>query len=458
MIQSKTLVLLVLILTFSKNTFGQSEKKGLKIGDQVPEIEFSKLMHSELRNIKLSDFRGKMVILDFWASWCVPCVKALPKLDSIQREFKEQLVILPITTDKKEAISALFKNNSALKNIDLEFAFDTNLQTYFPHRLLPHEVWIDRDGNIIAVTNDTEVTRENIRNKLRSPNIMIPQKKDILDRDESKPFLAGFFGSYNFNSSAIKYSSIITSGFEGLPGMQTWQPQIKGDVMYMRCTNNYLYKLYQSALLDVIFLPFTTKVPDQFYEKKEFYLMMKSRVVWEARDSTFFYGLETKNEMDKKAYAEKVFNFELLMPTTDKVTFKNVFIEDLNRYFGMKMGIEGVREKRMVKCYALSRVGPDSLFVSKGGSPQFKLNRGIKGFKVVNKRIDDVMFVYLNFHVPFDFPIPIINETNFNGNIDFDLGEIDPSDFNAVNAALKKFGLEFKLVERELDMIVIRDK
>src|SRR3977135_207668 len=54
--------------------------KSLSVGDKVPEIEFQMLNYSS-PVAKLSDFKGKLLLLDFWATWCGPCIGSFPKLD-----------------------------------------------------------------------------------------------------------------------------------------------------------------------------------------------------------------------------------------------------------------------------------------------------------------------------------------------------------------------------------------
>lgn len=453
----QAVVVILLVGSIIGCAFAQSNIKPLQIGDQVPDLEFTNLLNTDKKIIKLSDYRGKLIILDFFATWCMPCIRALPHLDSLQKEFVDELVVIPITIERDTTVMKFLEKHPDLK-MSLPYIFNTYLREYFPHTLVPHEVWIDGSGKIVGITGGEEVTAENVRKVLVADNATFKQKRDVVDRDETKPFMAGFFGSYKFKPDQLLFNSIITSGFEGMPGMSRSGPSTKDGMTTFSVSNNYITKLYWSALLDVTgpFAPKGQQINSEFYEKKEFYKQMLSRVIWEAQDSSLLWSKATKEIISKRPYKDVVFNYELRMPATDNATFRKIMLTDLNRYFGMVHGIEGGLEKRKVKCYALTVTGPEKLFKSKGGIPLSDLEKGVKKFKISNYRIDDVMFFWLTFHIPY-FEYPIINETNFNGPVDFDLGDIDPGDFHAVNNALKKFGLEFKLVERELDMIVFHD-
>jgi thiol-disulfide isomerase/thioredoxin len=70
----------------------------LKVGDTLPDLATFKL------DGKLPDsLQGKIVIVDFWASWCLPCAKSFPVLDELQKKYGDRVVILAVNVDEKKA-------------------------------------------------------------------------------------------------------------------------------------------------------------------------------------------------------------------------------------------------------------------------------------------------------------------------------------------------------------------
>jgi cytochrome c biogenesis protein CcmG/thiol:disulfide interchange protein DsbE len=66
-----------------------------------PAPEFS-ITDSE-RTVALRDFRGKIVVLNFWATWCPPCVEEMPSLIAMQKRMREKVTVLAVSTDESDS-------------------------------------------------------------------------------------------------------------------------------------------------------------------------------------------------------------------------------------------------------------------------------------------------------------------------------------------------------------------
>lgn len=70
----------------------------LKVGDTMPDLASFKLEGNLPEPLK-----GKVVIVDFWASWCLPCAESFPVMDELQKKYGDRLVIIAVNVDEKAA-------------------------------------------------------------------------------------------------------------------------------------------------------------------------------------------------------------------------------------------------------------------------------------------------------------------------------------------------------------------
>ncbi len=97
----------------------------------------------------LSSFRGKVVVLNFWATWCPPCVKEMPSLNKLYKNYKEQgIIVIAASTD-----NSIAKINKFLKRNPVDFIVvsDPDYRTSRDFKVfsLPTSFLIDKDGKIV---------------------------------------------------------------------------------------------------------------------------------------------------------------------------------------------------------------------------------------------------------------------------------------------------------------------
>jgi len=101
------------------------------------------------KSIRLSDFKGKVVLLNFWATWCVPCRAEIPDLVKMQRRYRARGLRIVGITYPPEQISEVRSFIRELKmNYPVIIGSKETKQTFTASETLPLTVVIDREGNI----------------------------------------------------------------------------------------------------------------------------------------------------------------------------------------------------------------------------------------------------------------------------------------------------------------------
>jgi cytochrome c biogenesis protein CcmG/thiol:disulfide interchange protein DsbE len=119
------------------------------------------------RTVSLSDYKGQVVLVNIWATWCPPCVRETPRLIRVYEEFKGQgFVILGVNTtyqDKREAVASFVRDQKITYPVPLDL--DGAVGTVYGGRLMPTSYLIDRDGKIV-ITKVGEVDEAQLREQV----------------------------------------------------------------------------------------------------------------------------------------------------------------------------------------------------------------------------------------------------------------------------------------------------
>ncbi|OAB42472.1 TlpA family protein disulfide reductase [Paenibacillus glacialis] len=85
--------------TPNEQTSSAGVKVGIKKGDTAPDF---KLLTLDEKQMKLSEFAGKKVILNFWATWCPPCRVEMPHMEKLYKDYEEDVVVLSVNLTQTE--------------------------------------------------------------------------------------------------------------------------------------------------------------------------------------------------------------------------------------------------------------------------------------------------------------------------------------------------------------------
>lgn len=144
-----------LYFSMLSNQIAEAEKKAaanqsLKPGKAAPDIE---LPNPEGEVIPLSSLRGKVVLIDFWASWCKPCRRENPNVVKMYNEYKDQgfeIYGVSLDRDKGKWVQAIEQDGLTWPQVsDLQF-WNSAAAKLYNVSSIPHTVLVDREGKIIA--------------------------------------------------------------------------------------------------------------------------------------------------------------------------------------------------------------------------------------------------------------------------------------------------------------------
>src|SRR5262249_22245254 len=126
--------------------FDTFHERVVEVGDSAPDFSITA---DNGRTITLSNFGGKLLVLNFWATWCPPCIEELPSLDGFQNHFaKSGVVVLGISIDKDEKAYHDFLAKAHVSFLTARDP-DRKINTDYGTIKVPETYIIDRQGKVL---------------------------------------------------------------------------------------------------------------------------------------------------------------------------------------------------------------------------------------------------------------------------------------------------------------------
>jgi thiol-disulfide isomerase/thioredoxin len=278
-------LLFFLFSLFFFNAYSQNTKhsiKPLKVGEKVPDIVFQKILNYKTCSAKLSDlYKDKILILDFWNTFCTVCIEEFPRMKALQEKYGENVLILPvgIDWDEKNALGYSIENFlNKRKGTQNEMPLPTivenqetsKLLQYFPIIGVPAEIWINAEGVFIGMS-DSQLVSSDIIDDVHSGIIKrvplgLPKRKISMTSD------------FLLNTKTQKNNIAFTPFQEGLAydGVNT---NSHSDFITIRAINLSITDLYRYAYLrsgsnflirpNTEFKIFHSVLPDRYLDWRE---------------------------------------------------------------------------------------------------------------------------------------------------------------------------------------------
>ena len=418
------IVLAVLCLDFRVQAQIKSLSAGLKIGDQIPDLTINNVINYPTKSVKIFDFKGKLLILDFWATWCSSCIQHFPEMYSLQQKFNNHVQILLVngknTKDSEITIKTFFEKRKSLYQFPC-VVMDTTLTSFFPHKSLPHFVIIYKN-KIVAITDADHINEDNINRFLSDSNYKVFVKSD-LRYDSRKPmFVNGNGGDPPLNL----YRSMLTGHVDNLIGSFGFKENDNGFVTGMYAINQPLFVLYLTA-----FPEFAEYIPD--------------RIIYEINRRTGYFI----DNIGISDVSKAQFTYESTFPQCNKTNALKTMRADLFRYFHLRIDSQMVDTQCYVVTLNKNLKLNETSDIVKSETNIFENNTASKYFTklptfILIKALEEM------------YKTPFVDETGFQGDINLKL----PNNLlnkDEVIRSLYSQGLTLKKEKRKISYIVFSD-
>jgi thiol-disulfide isomerase/thioredoxin len=372
---------------------------------------------------------AKLIILDFFATWCTACIRELPKLNRLQQQYNGNLQVFLVTYEHADKIAELKKRNKLMAASTLPIiTSDTILHQRFPHRLLPHTVWLNGLGRVLAITEPHHLTVANIGAALQSQAFSLPLKKDQVDFDRTKPLLQAGNGG---TETDLRFRSLFTAYLPGIASISHRSVTADSTLQRLVWTNHSRLSLYATA---------AGGTPSSRWR-----LQVADTAAW------FNPGLPFTDWAEANTVC-----YELTIPSsTPREKLRTWMRQDLDRFFGLT----ATWKKEEEPCWVLVRTpAADTLLRTKGDKPRSTLLESDSAVKKLINRPLSKLVETLNLWLPGrPQPAVVVDETGFPANVDLELPVTDLYHIHALRTALQCYGLDLIPAERELDLFIIAD-
>ena len=141
---------LIIFIFLLSNCFAEEvfDLKNIVINKELKKYDDLRFLDDKSEEIKLKDYRGNVILLNFWATWCAPCKKEMPSLDILQtHKSLDNLKIFAINVgqDDVDKASNFFKDLK-IQNLELYFDSSITLAKTFRLRGIPTSILINKEG------------------------------------------------------------------------------------------------------------------------------------------------------------------------------------------------------------------------------------------------------------------------------------------------------------------------
>jgi len=393
--------------------------KTLDIGDDIPDITLAPILNYSHSKTSFSHFKNKLVLFDFMTTGCVSCIAALPRFDSLQKQYCKQLQIILVIPESEARVQSFLKRKN-IANLNLiAIAGDTILSQLFPHTFISHDVLI-KNGKVISITYPEYIVAKNIETILEGKNISLPVKRDITEFQYQEPLLhldENIIPDLSY--PLTKGYSAVTSYLDNVPWRYTATRDTSNNMLRISIINVPIIDLYIKTLYG-----------DQL--RPAFILLNVS--------DTSRYAYKMGYELSHEWIRKNTYCYEGSFPLNYSATaIKRKIGNDLDFYFQL----HGRMEKKDLLCWVIARDSSLQL----ASLDKIKASENAQGGKSIESVVFDLNGSYGT--------TPVIDESGLGEIKLHGLSEDEYSNIPMLRKKLKEYGLKITAENRTIDVLVI---
>ena len=210
MYRSHLLKIAIIVQIFATSVIAQESL----IGQAAPELGIEKFLQAPEGEKSLSALQGNVVVLEFWATWCAPCVAAIPHLNQLNEEFRDKPVQFISVTHEGEDVVAPFLKKKEMKSW---IGLDTDRSVFKAYgiRSIPRTFVIDQKGIIAASFHPTELSSGMLEKAIKGEKVEI----ELPELPKPTELIANFSGTEKLQMRNVHWGMTV----EELKKAEDWK-------------------------------------------------------------------------------------------------------------------------------------------------------------------------------------------------------------------------------------------
>lgn len=425
------LIYLSIVLTLIQQAKSQSTYPG----ETWPDLEFKEVKNYHQPVLRLSDFKGKALLISVWTHSCLPCIEAFPLLDSMQERFKDRLQVILLNPETADSTRKFFIRKNKFPQPKI-VPMITGEKTLANNLGVLGELWLDSSRTFRFASEVENITVENIQKFLVGIPLPFKKRLKLTEFDTSTPLIAE--GCGRWIDSIGSYAYFFHHPFD-IPQLGPSIPGRGRPANQLRLTSTVL-GLYRLA-----------------FNEKNKYDFTDSTTEVHVKDSSLFFPPKGDRESFVNWYNEHVYTYDsrVPLPLADRVY--QLMQQSLPFRFGPKAEIRLLERD----CWVLEALD-SSIFISQKGVPYSNSgSTAPKSDSLIRYQhwpFEHVFSAIKKYYLKFSSR-PLINGLAYSGPMNFfiHLNVIISRRMDLFQETLRKNGLIIRQQKLKVPVLVISD-